>query len=78
MESMTRTPNKYDVNPEYKKRRKNRFPKCWCFLLVVLVLIAVIAGGAVGILKAIQSSGSSGMNCLSFRSASLIDLRLIS
>ena len=61
MKSITRKSGKYDViNPEYKKRRKNRFPNCWCFLLIVLVLIAVIAGVTVGIVKAIQSSGSSG------------------
>ena len=60
---------KYNVNP-YKERTNNRFPKCW-WLLIVLVLTAAIAGGIVGILKAIQSSGSSGRHLKA-------DLRLIS
>ena len=61
---------KYYVNP-YKERTNSRFPKCWWLLLIVLVLIAAIAGGIVGILKAIQSSGSSGRHLKT-------DLRLIS
>ena len=59
MESMGSS-GMYIVDPKYKKKRKYRFSKRWCLLLVVVVLIAVIAGGTVGILKAIQSSGSSG------------------
>ena len=50
----------YIVDPEYEKKRNHKCSRRWCLLLIVLVLIAVIAGGTIGILKAIQSSGSSG------------------
>lgn len=49
---------------DVKYRKKNNI-KCsgrkrWCLLLIVLLMIAVVAGVTVGILKAIQSSESSG------------------
>ena len=71
MESMIDKPGKNDLDPDYKEGTSSRFPKRWWLLLIVLVLIAVIVGGIVGILKAIQSSGSSGRYLLN-------ELRLIS
>ena len=50
----------YVVDPEYKKTKDTRFSKHCCWLLVAVVLIAVIAGGTIGVLEAIQFWGSSG------------------
>lgn len=64
MESMIGKSGKTDLDPEYKEGTNSRFPKRWWLLLIVLVLIAVIVGAIVGIVKAIQSSGSSGLHIL--------------
>ena len=60
MELVSRSEYVIVDDPEQKEKKHSRFSKRWCLLLIVLVLIAVIAGGTVGILKAIQSSGSPG------------------
>ena len=44
---------------EYKK--KNIQKRHWCLLFIVLLLlVAVVAGSIIGIVKVFQSSGSSG------------------
>ena len=48
------------ADPEYEKTKQTKFRKRWCLLLLVLLIIAIIVGATVGILKAIQSSESSG------------------
>jgi hypothetical protein len=54
------TSGMYIVDPKYEKKTHPKCSKCWCVLLVVLLVVAVIAGAIFGILKAIQSSESSG------------------
>jgi hypothetical protein len=50
------------VDPEYKKKNNIQCSgrKRWCLLLIVLLIIVVVAGVVVSIVKAIQSSESSG------------------
>jgi heme A synthase len=49
------------IDPQYDTKRRTKRSTRWCVLLLVaLIIIAVIAGATVGILKAIQSSESSG------------------
>ena len=67
----------YIVDPEYKKKRHTKYSRRWCFLFVVLLIIAVVVGATVGIVKAIQSSENSGLYTeahLSFYSGSVVNV----
>ena len=50
----------YIVDPEYEKKTQTKSSKRWCLLLVILLIIVGVVGATIGIVKATQSSESSG------------------